>query len=36
MKCINLQRELSIYNLGGRWNDYIGVQKKVLNYSAHL
>lgn len=27
---INLEGELSLYNLEGKWNDYIGVQKEVL------
>ena len=31
MKSIDLSRELSLYNLEGKWNDYIGVQKEVLN-----
>lgn len=31
MECIDLQHELSAYNLGGKWNDYIGVQKEVIS-----
>ena len=31
MKCIDLQHELSHYNLRGKWNDYIGVQKEVIS-----
>ena len=31
MKCIDLQQELSHYNLRGKWNDYIGVQKEVIS-----
>lgn len=27
---INAKDELSLYNLEGKWNDYIGVQKEVL------
>lgn len=30
MISINTAEELSIYNLEGKWNDYIGVQKEVL------
>ena len=31
MVSINVQNELSIYNLDGKWNDYIGVQKEVIS-----
>ncbi len=31
MKNICMQEELFRYNLEGKWNDYIGVQKEVLN-----
>ena len=31
MVSINVQKELSIYNLEGKWNDYIGVQKEVIS-----
>lgn len=27
---INLQEELAYYNLEGKWNDYVGVQKSVI------
>ena len=30
MISINTKDELSLYNLEGKWNDYIGVQKEVL------
>lgn len=30
MISINTSEELSLYNLEGKWNDYIGVQKEVL------
>ena len=30
MISINSEDELSLYNLEGKWNDYIGVQKEVL------
>lgn len=30
MEKISVAKELSIYNLEGKWNDYIGVQKEVL------
>ena len=30
MVSINTKDELSLYNLEGKWNDYIGVQKEVL------
>ena len=30
MISINSKDELSLYNLEGKWNDYIGVQKEVL------
>jgi len=30
MKNINMEQELSLYNLEGKWNDYIGIQKEVL------
>ena len=30
MESINIREELLLYNLAGKWNDYIGVQKKVL------
>ena len=30
MISINSKEELSLYNLEGKWNDYIGVQKEVL------
>lgn len=30
MESINMKQELSIYNLEGKWNDYIGIQKEVL------
>lgn len=30
MVSINTEEELSLYNLEGKWNDYIGVQKEVL------
>ena len=30
MTSINSKDELSLYNLEGKWNDYIGVQKEVL------
>lgn len=30
MICIDTKEELSLYNLEGKWNDYIGVQKEVL------
>jgi len=28
---INLQAELSKYNVGGKWNDYVGLQKRIVN-----
>ncbi|MBE5952485.1 MAG: hypothetical protein E7260_13040 [Lachnospiraceae bacterium] len=28
---INLKSELAFYNLEGKWNDYIGIQKSVIN-----
>ena len=31
MQVIFLENELSKYNLEGKWNDYIGVQKEVLS-----
>lgn len=31
MEKICMNEELMYYNLAGRWNDYIGVQKEVLN-----
>ena len=31
MISINSKDELSIYDLGGKWNDYIAVQKEVIN-----
>jgi len=30
MISISMEKELSLYNLEGKWNDYIGVQKEVL------
>lgn len=30
MESIIVEKELSLYNLDGKWNDYIGVQKEVL------
>ena len=30
MRKINLREELSKYNLDGKWNDCVGVQKEVL------
>lgn len=30
MICINSEYEISLYNLEGKWNDYIAVQKKVI------
>lgn len=30
MKEIDMEKELSLYNLEGKWNDYIGIQKEVL------
>ena len=30
MVSINTEEELSLYNLDGKWNDYIAVQKEVL------
>ena len=27
---IDLNKELSLYNLEGKWNDYIGIQKEIL------
>lgn len=30
MKKIDMEKELSLYNLEGKWNDYIGIQKEVL------
>ena len=30
MISINTKEELSLYNLEGKWNDYIAVQKEVL------
>lgn len=27
---INMDEELALYNLTGKWNDYIGVQKRVI------
>lgn len=30
MEEINMEKELLLYNLQGKWNDYIGVQKEVL------
>ena len=30
MESISMAEELSLYNLEGKWNDYIGVQKEVL------
>ena len=30
MVSINTEEELSLYNLEGKWNNYIGVQKEVL------
>lgn len=29
MESISMECEVSIYNLSGKWNDYIGVQKEV-------
>lgn len=31
MISINAKEELSLYNLEGKWNDYIAVQKEVIN-----
>lgn len=31
MISINSKDELSLYNLGGKWNDYIAVQKEVIS-----
>ena len=28
---VNSKEELSLYNLEGKWNDYIAVQKEVIN-----
>ena len=28
---IGLQKELDTYHLSGKWNDYVGVQKRVVN-----
>lgn len=28
---INMEKELALYNLEGKWNDYIGVQKEVVS-----
>ena len=30
MENINMEKELAIYNLEGKWNEYIGIQKEVL------
>lgn len=30
MENISMEKELSLYNLDGKWNDYTGVQKEVL------
>ena len=30
MICIDSKKELSLYDLEGKWNDYIGVQKEVI------
>lgn len=30
MISINTKDELSLYNLEGKWNDYIAVQKEVI------
>ena len=30
MESISMAKELSLYNLEGKWNDYIGGQKEVL------
>lgn len=30
MISINSKDELSLYNLEGKWNDYVGVQKEVI------
>lgn len=29
---IDMKKELSLYNLEGKWNDYIGVQKEVISF----
>ncbi len=31
MVSINIKHELSIYDLDGKWNDFIGVQKEVIS-----
>lgn len=31
MICINTSEELSLYDLEGKWNDYIAVQKEVIS-----
>ncbi|MBO5336185.1 MAG: hypothetical protein J6A94_03530 [Lachnospiraceae bacterium] len=30
MESISMEKELSRYNLEGKWNDYVGIQKEVL------
>lgn len=30
MQKIKIKEELSVYNLEGKWNDYIGVQKEII------
>ena len=31
MISINTKDEISLYNLEGKWNDYVGVQKEVIS-----
>lgn len=31
MVSISMEQELSLYNLEGKWNDYVGVQKEVIS-----
>lgn len=31
MESISMTEELSLYNLEGKWNDYIGVQKEIVS-----
>ena len=36
MLSISTEKELSIYHLEGKWNDYVGVQKEVISVLSKL
>ena len=36
MLSISTEKELSIYDLEGKWNDYVGVQKEVISVLSKL